>query len=174
VSAWLEFKHQHELENDGEHIPYDQRYWTAQVCLIGHVQNGGCRVIPAERFCECGVETIHRCLACNSNIKGAFRRSCDYIKNPPAGCLKCGARYPWTEAAIDKVTRLIAESSLTVTEKQEARTDLETIFQNAPQAQSAARRTHNTIAKVGGALRIGYDEVVVPLIAETLARIISG
>jgi hypothetical protein len=174
VSGWLELKHQYHLENDGEHIPYDQRYWTAQVCLTGHVQNGGCRVIPAEKFCECGAETIHQCPTCKSNIKGAFRSNADYIRNPPAGCLKCGAPYPWTQAAIDEVTRLITESSLTLTEKQDARTDLEAILRNAPQAQSAARRTHNMIAKVGGALRIAYDELVVPLVAETLARIISG
>jgi len=38
-----------EQESDGEHIPYDQRHWTAQICLAGHVQNRVTRVIPAEK-----------------------------------------------------------------------------------------------------------------------------
>ncbi len=174
MSSWRQMRQEHELENDGEHIPYDQRYWTAQICLAGHVQNGGTRVIPAEKYCECGSETIHQCPSCNNNIKGAFRSFGDWMKNPPMGCLKCGKPYPWTQTAIEKVSELINESALSVTEKQEAKTDLDSILKNTPGAESAARRTHGRLVKMGGVLRAAYTEYVVPLAAETLAKIIKG
>ena len=167
-------RQEHELENDGEHVPYDQRYWTAQICLAGHVQNGGTRVIPAEKYCECGAETIHQCPSCNNNIKGAFRSYGDWLKSPPMGCLKCGKPYPWTQAAVEKVGQLINESGLSTTEKQEVKTDLDSIIKNTPGAESAARRTHGRLVRMGGVLRVAYDEYVVPLVAETLAKIIKG
>src|SRR5260221_9643587 len=73
MPGWRQIQHEHQLENDGEHIAYDRHNWTAQICLAGHVQHGGFRVMPAEKYCECGAETIHQCPSCNSNIKGAFR-----------------------------------------------------------------------------------------------------
>lgn len=174
MSSWQHRQQEHELENDGEHIAYDQRYWTAQICLAGHVQNGGTRVSPSEKYCECGAETIHHCPSCNNNIKGAFRSYGDWLKNPPLGCLKCGKPYPWTQAAVERVSQLINESGLSATEKQETRIDLDSLIKNTPGAKSAAHRTHDRLAKVGGALRVTYDEYVVPLVAETLAKIIKG
>lgn len=175
MSSWRQMRQEHELENDGEHIPYDQRYWTAQICLAGHVQNGGTRVIPAEKYCaQCGAETIHQCRSCNNNIKGAFREHFDWLKSPPMWCTKCGKPYPWAQNAVEKVSEVINESGLTATEKQEARSDLESILKNTAGAESAARRTHGRLAKMGGVLRAAYDEYVVPLVAETLARTIKG
>jgi hypothetical protein len=174
MSSWRQIRHEHELENDGEHIAYDRHYWTAQICLAGYVQNGGLRVIPAEKYCECGAETIHQCPSCNSNIKGAFRSYADSMKRPPMGCLKCGKPYPWTQTAIEKVSALIDESPLKAVEKQETKNDLDSIIKNTPGAESAARRTHGRLAKVGGVLRVAYEEYIVPLAAETLAKIIKG
>jgi hypothetical protein len=54
MRGWRQTRYHHELEHNGEHIAYDARRWTAQVCLAGHVQNGGYRVIPSEKYCECG------------------------------------------------------------------------------------------------------------------------
>jgi len=168
-------RQEHELENDGEHIPYDQRHWTAQTCLAGHVQNGGTRVVLADKYCgQCGAKTIHQCPACSNNIKGAFRSYGDWKETAPMWCLKCGKPYPWTQAAVDKVSEVINESALSATEKQEAKTDLELIIKNTPGAESAARRTHGRLAKMGGVLRATYDEYVLPLVAETLARILKG
>jgi hypothetical protein len=175
MPAWRQIQNEYQLENDGEHVPYDQRYWTAQICLAGHVQNGGTRVIPAEKYCgDCGAETIHQCPSCNSNIKGAFRSYGDWIKNPPMCCLKCGKPYPWTQAAMEKVSQLINESSLSITEKQEAKTDLDSILKNTPEAGSAARRTHGRLVRVGGVLQAAYVDYVVPLVAETLAKVIKA
>jgi len=165
-------RQEHELENDGEHIAYDQRHWTAQICLAGHLQNSGVRVIPAEKYCECGAETIHQCPSCNNNIKGATRGYT--MERAPMGCLKCGKPYPWTQAAVEKVSALIDESALTATEKQETKTDLDLIIKNTPGAESAARRTHGRLAKVGGVLRAAYSEYIVPLAADTLAKILKG
>jgi hypothetical protein len=165
-------RQEHELENDGEHIPYDNRFWTAQICLRGHVQNSGIRVLPAEKYCDCGADTIHQCSACHNNIKGAARGYT--LERVPMGCLKCGKPYPWTQAAFEKVSALIDESALTTIEKQEAKTDLDSIIKNTPGAESAARRTHGRLAKLGGVLRIAYEEYIVPLAAETLAKIIKG
>lgn len=169
--SWRQIQHQHQLENDGQHIPYDPRYWTAQICLAGHVQNGGTRVVAAEKYCECGAETIHRCPSCDSNIKGASRGYGDWKRKPPMGCLKCGQAYPWTRAAVEKVNELINKSTLSASEKQEAKTDLDAIIKNAPGAEIAAQRTHERLAKMGTALRAAYSEFVVPLLAETLAKI---
>jgi hypothetical protein len=172
MPGWREIQHEHQLESDGEHIPYDQRYWTAQICSAGHVQNSGTRVIPAEKYCECGAETIHQCPSCNSNIKGALRGY--LLKKPPMGCLKCGNQYPWAQAAREKVSQVINESALTVAEKQEAKTDLDEILKNTPGAESAARRTHGRLTKMGGALRSAYLDYVVPLASETLAKILTA
>jgi hypothetical protein len=171
MSSWRQIQRNYQMENDGQHIAYDGRYWTAQICLLGHVQNGGFRVIPEEKYCECGAETIHQCPSCQSNIKGALRNFQMSIERPPMGCLKCGKPYPWTEAARKKVSQLIDESELSVTEKQEAKTDLESILTNSPDAGSAARRTHGRLAKMGGVARAVYTDYVVPLLAETLAKI---
>jgi hypothetical protein len=166
-------RQEHELENDGEHIAYDRHYWTAQICLAGHVQNGGIRVIPAEKYCECGTETIHQCPSCNNNIKGGARNYANLMETPPTGCLKCGKPYPWTQAAVEKIAKLIDESALSTTEKQETKTDLDSIIKNTPGAESAARRTHGRLAKIGGVLRVAYQEYIVPLAAETIAKIIK-
>jgi hypothetical protein len=174
MSSWRQIRHEHELANDGEHIAYDRHNWTAQICLAGHVQHGGFRVMPAEKYCECGAETIHQCPSCNGNIKGAFRNLARSVETPPTGCLKCGKSYPWTQAAMEKVGQLINESGLSTTEKQETKADLDLIIKNTPEAESAARRTHKRLAKMGGVLRVAYDEYVVPLVAETLAKIIKG
>lgn len=174
MSSWRQIQQEYQLENDGEHIPYDNRYWTAQICLHGHVQNGGTRVIPAEKYCDCGAETIHQCPSCHSNIKGAFRSYGDWREKAPMCCLKCGKPYPWTQAAMERVSALIDESALSTIEKQETKTDLDSIIKNIPGAESAARRTHDRLAKMGGVLRAAYDELIVPLAAETLARIIKG
>lgn len=75
---------------------------------------------------------------------------------------------------METVTQLISESKLSTTEKQEAKADLESIIKDNPGAESAARRTHGRLVKVGGTLRAAYDELIVPLAAETLARIIKN
>jgi hypothetical protein len=90
------------------------------------------------------------------------------------GCLKCGKPYPWTQTAVEKVSELINESALSATEKHEAKTDLDSIIKNTPGAESAARRTHGRLAKMGVVLRAAYADYVVPLLAETLANIIKG
>jgi hypothetical protein len=75
---------------------------------------------------------------------------------------------------VEKVSALINESALSVSEKQEAKTDLDSIIKNTPGAESAARRTHDRFAKMGGVLRVAYSEFIVPLAAETLAKILKG
>lgn len=174
MTSWQRIQQRHQIESDGLHVPYDQRHWTAQICLTGHVQNSGIRVIPEEKYCECGAETIHQCPSCKSNIKGAFRGYGDSINKPPRGCLKCGTPYPWTQAAQEKVNTLIDEAALSTDEKEQTKTDLDSILKNKPDAESAAHRTHGRLAKAGGALRAAYTDYVVPLAAETLARIIKG
>jgi hypothetical protein len=161
------------MATDGEHIAYNSRYWTAQVCLAGHVQNGGIEVLPSEKYCECGAETIHQCPFCQSNIKGAYRYG-GRMKQAPLGCLKCGKKYPWTQSVIDEMSQLIAESELDSLEKEETKADLEVIISNAPGAEIAAHRTHRRFAKMGNALRVAYNEGVVPIIADTLVKIMKG
>jgi hypothetical protein len=142
MSGWRQTQHEDRLANDGEHIPYDNRYWTAQICSLGHVQNGGSRVVPTEKYCECGAETIHQCPYCKNNIKGALRGYADRIQRPPMGCLKCGNAYPWTQTARERVGQLIDDSELSADGKQQAKSDLDSILKNAPGAEIAARRTH--------------------------------
>jgi hypothetical protein len=174
MTSWRQVQHNHQLATDGEHIPYDQRHWTAQICLAGHIQNGGFRVIASEKYCDCGAETISQCPSCHGNIKGAFREYAQDLKKTPMGCLKCGKQYPWAQAAVEKLSQLIDESHLSLTEKQEAKTDLDSIIKNTAGAESAARRTHGRLAKMGTVLRAGYEDYIVPLAAETLAKIIKG
>ena len=147
MTSSRQIQHNYQLENDGEHIPYDHRYWTAQICLSGHVQNSGFRVIPAEKYCECGAETIHQCPSCHSNIKGAPRDWPASLDKSPRGCLKCGAAYPWTIAVMEKVAQLINESPLSTVEKEETKADLDSILKNAPNADTAARRTHGRLVR---------------------------
>jgi hypothetical protein len=175
MTSWRQIQHEYQLENDGEHIPYDRHYWTAQICSAGHVQHGGIRVMPDEKFCECGAGTIHQCPSCGGNIKGASRGFANSLQSPPLGCLKCGKQYPWTQKAMEKVSEGIdGDPALSASEKQESKTDLESIIKNTPGAESAARRTHGRLAKMGVVLRAAYAEYVVPLVAETLANIIKG
>jgi hypothetical protein len=174
MPSWRQIQYNHQLENDGEHIAYDHRYWTAQICLAGHVQHKGFRVIPSEKYCDCGAETIYQCPSCQSNIKGAFRSPPQSLDRIPMGCRKCGTPYPWTQSAIEKVSQAIKDSDLTTAEKQEATSDLEAILKNTPGAESAARRTHGRLAKMNLVLRAAYIDYVVPLAAETLAKIIKG
>jgi len=67
-----------------------------------------------------------------------------------------------TQAAVEKVSQVINESALSAADKQEAKTDLHSIIKNTPGAESAARRTHERIVKMGGVLRAAYDEYIVP------------
>jgi hypothetical protein len=164
----------HSRETDGEHIAYDHRYWTAQICLAGHIQHRGFRVIPAEKFCDCGAETIYHCPSCQGNIKGAFRSPPQSLDKTPMGCRKCGTPYPWTHTAMESVGQAIKDSDLSVAEKQEAKSDLESILKNAPGAEIAAHRTSQRRAKMGAVARAAYDGYVVPLVAETIAKIIKG
>jgi hypothetical protein len=169
--TWRQIQQDHTWETDGEHIAYDGRHWTAQICIAGHLQEGGQRVIPAEKYCDrCGAQTIHQCPACNGNIKGALRGYGDWLKGPPLFCQKCGRPYPWTQAAMDTVSQAIEGSDLSAAEKQEANDDLNLMLKNTPGAEGAARRTHGRFAKAGRVLRTVYIEWVVPLVAATVAE----
>ena len=170
--SWRQAQIRYQMEHDGQHVPYDQRYWTAQVCLAGHVQNGGVRLVPEEKFCECGAETISKCPACQSNIKGANRSYADWKDTPPRGCLRCGTPYPWTKTALEKVNQAIKESGLSEPEKREASSDLDSIIRSYPDAESAAQRTRGRMAKAGEAFRSAYRDYVVPLLAETIAKVL--
>jgi hypothetical protein len=173
MPSWSEIQLNHQHETDGEHIPYDRRYWTAQICLLGHVQHRGFRVIPTEKFCDCGAETIYQCLSCHGGIKGAFRSPPKSLDKTPNCCRKCGSPYPWTQTAIEKVSQAINASDLSTAEKQDATHELDSIIKNSPGAETAARRTHARLAKMGGLVRAAYNDYVVPLLAETLAKLIK-
>jgi hypothetical protein len=172
MSGWREVQQNHSMENDGKHLVYNDDHWTAQVCLAGHVQNGGMHVIQTEKFCgDCGAELIHQCPSCNNNIKGAFRAFADTIDSPPAFCQKCGKPYPWTETALKSVAQIIDDSDLTAAEKRETTNDLEIIVRNSPGAQVAAHRTKRRLMKMGEVARVAYLDYIVPLASETIAKI---
>lgn len=139
MANWRQIQHEYQLEQDGDHIPYDQDRWTAQICLNGHVLNGGTSVVSVEKFCEkCGAGIIHQCPSCHNNIKGALRWvSGDRIKKPPMCCPKCGKLYPWTQEYLKTAHQLLEhDKKLSQEDRKELYSELQYVMSD-PNAQFA-------------------------------------
>ncbi len=80
---------------------------TMQVCLNGHVINGGFRKNPQRNkaFCDsCGEKTITNCLECDKPIPGDLQDTGVVVisgfKSPAPNCCEyCGEKFPWTRRA---------------------------------------------------------------------------
>jgi hypothetical protein len=77
---------------------------TQQVCFNGHQVTDNFHRSPEFRreFCKlCGARTIHKCLACGTEIKGDYHVdgvvAIGFDTPVPKFCEKCGAKYPWTD-----------------------------------------------------------------------------
>jgi hypothetical protein len=173
VKEKLEKQKSRESKVQGVHP--DGLHCDAQICLNGHVQHCDGMPFNSKTHCtQCGAAWIDECPHCLEPIRGVqlYQPAIGYVR--PGFCHGCGHAYPWTEAAMEKVSQLIDESELNDTEKQEAKTDLDSILKNKPGAESAAHRTHGRIVKMGGLLYAAYVDYVVPLVAETVAKVIKG
>jgi hypothetical protein len=153
----------------------DGLHCDALICKTGHIQSCDGTPFNAREHCTiCGASCQDECRTCLEPIRGVelLRPATDYPL--PRYCHGCGQAYPWTQAATEKINQVINESQLSVAEKREAKDELDLILRNTPGAESAARRTHERLAKVGGVVRAAYADYVVPLVAETLAKILKG
>lgn len=90
-------------------------YYTAQICLNGHMINNSTDKHPENNqvFCSrCGARTITTCPSCGNIIRGYY--SSDLVLNfeptpVEAYCYACGEPYPWTALAIKAATDIINE-----------------------------------------------------------------
>lgn len=136
---------------------YIGTYYTAQVCLNGHVINDSANVYPenTEKFCgSCGKPTIMNCPTCNIKIRGFYYvegvLSLRSMTTAPAFCYNCGTPYPWTELALQAANEIIFEDeNLTQTEKEKLNESLPDIISETPKTQLASTRIKKDLATTG-------------------------
>lgn len=87
-------------------------YDTQQVCLNGHQITDSYHRSPEfrKKFCAtCGSETIHKCPACNHEIRGDYHVEGVFAVSRtaiPTHCENCGKQFPWVE----KKAKLVSQS----------------------------------------------------------------
>lgn len=151
---------------------YDQ----AQVCPNGHVATSHYREHPefGHSFCPtCGEQTIAVCPNCNWPIQG------DYVTDgvissprytPPAYCHNCGAPFPWTERKLAAIAYAVEASELTPEEQQEFQDAAAEVINRTPQAEGAAQKIKNLLAKAGKGLAQATRDILVDVASEAVKK----
>lgn len=124
------------------------------ICLNGHV------FIPRESYeapiyCEkCGVRVIDKCSCCGEVIKYWADYEVPEGTIPEyeraAYCKKCGASYPWTQAAIESAAELIyEEDQLDKVQQEKLLSSLPDIITETPKTQIAVVRFKKAMLAAG-------------------------
>jgi hypothetical protein len=155
-------------------------YTTAQICLNGHVVTRSITTGNINKFCkECGEKVISECLECNSPIRGnlvtpgVLRTTRDY--HAPGYCFECGTPFPWT---VEKLTaaKELAEilDELTEEDREALKQSLDDLVKDGPRTTVATTRFKRIISKTGPEVAIGFKDILVDVVSETVKKAIWG
>lgn len=93
--------------NRPEGMNPDGLYYDAHICLHGHVQSSGRRVLnPGKHCAKCGSPNISDCPACKIPIRGEHRYSEGHYRLPQF-CHNCGSPFPWMKERLDTAHDLL-------------------------------------------------------------------
>jgi len=91
----------------------------------------------------------------------------------PVFCPDCGEPYPWTEAALKAAQELSDElENLSPEECDLLKKSIDDIVRETPQATVAVSRFKRLVAKAGPVAADMYREILLPLLSETVKKLI--
>lgn len=153
-------------------------YYTAQICLNGHVITDSANTSAElqEKFCsKCGAETIMQCLNCNADIRGYYfiPGFLDFISNyeKPLFCYNCGKPYPWTTEILEAAKELIElDTNLNQGDKKILNNDLNNIVLETPRTQAAITRFKAITKKALSTTTEGLKQILIDIVSETVKK----
>ncbi|MBR0287886.1 MAG: DUF2321 domain-containing protein [Selenomonadaceae bacterium] len=157
-------------------------YERAAICLNGDIITSCLRLeTDIGKFCTiCGAEIITTCPSCNSPIHGREKIS-PWVRSParyalPMFCHNCGKAYPWTQAELDKVNKLINEEmpELSLEEKSNFRTSLPKIMSNTSLSRVAATQVSKYLKKITPTVQETFKQIFYRLAADGAKALIWG
>lgn len=157
----------------------DSWYDTAQICKNGHLVTEYYESSPVhdEKFCsKCGVETVVKCLQCNTKIRGTYHvpMVCGFSKyTVPLYCYSCGEPYPWTEEKIKAIKDFSNEMDLTTEDKKIIEENVSAIVVDSPKTQVSAVRIKKVLSKAGSAFAQKLQDMIVDIASETAVKLIK-
>ena len=150
-------------------------FYPAFICMNGHVIATVSSRCP-DRYCiKCGSPIIHKCNNCDATIRGSSTDDYIYetIYSVPAYCPTCGKPYPWTSAAIEATTHLIAEESrLSEQDQQKLIEVLPDALSDTPRTQLAAMRFKRIMA-LGGFIADGLRDFAVNCCSQAFLKFLG-
>ena len=155
------------------------KYYSALVCLNGHVQTRYYEDYGGDDYCDkCGARTISQCQNCSNQIKGAWRDEelpSLRLTPPPAFCHKCGKPHPWTEIKVSAAKELaLSAESLDDDEQQSLADSLDDLIVDTPRTEIAIGRFKALIVKAGRATGEAIHRLLVDAVSETVKKAIWG
>jgi hypothetical protein len=143
-------------------------YYTAVVCMSGHMVNAQSELAPERNasFCSlCGQPTISACKECATPIRGELYGPgtvhSAYGTNPPAYCHQCGGAHPWTSGRLAAAQDMAGElEKLSPKERALLASSLADIMTDGPRTELAASRVKRLLVKAGPAGAVLYKFVV--------------
>ncbi len=157
-------------------MPANGGYYTAQMCLNGHVITHALERKPesASDHCQhCGAGTITDCPECKAKIRGGLvdRPTLDY--KAPGFCYSCGNPYPWTLARLEAAKELISlQPDLSEQDKRAMDNSIDEIVKDTPRTIVEASKLKIAISKVGVVVGQGLRDILVDVASETAKKII--
>jgi len=152
-------------------------YYTAQVCLNGHVITASLEARPelAKKFCaKCGERTMTECRECGAPLQGELRVLPEYTAHHPYQapfyCHNCGTAFPWTQRKLAAITIAVQASDLTAEEQGELQDAAEHILKRTPEADGAAQRVKLLLAKAGAGLGQAVRNILVEVASEAVKK----
>jgi hypothetical protein len=166
--------------------PNDPRlgyYFTAQICLSGHLITPRIEQYPERgaNFCpKCGNETIRNCRSCSTPIRGAYSPYSNLAPrhnhySPPNHCHECGAAFPWTEAKLVAAKEHALElEGLDEGEKQQLQNTLDDLASDGPRTELGASRFKRLMKKAGQTAGSGLYKIAIDLASEAAKKSLLG
>lgn len=153
-------------------------YYTAQICLNGHIINTASNKYPEynKAFCsECGQPTINHCSFCNATIQGDYYDSrynnVFSLQKLPAYCHNCGKPYPWTASNLEAINELIElDEQLQQTDKNTVKEILPNLLVETPKTKVAEAKFKLVMKKAGKATCEAVKEIIVGIASETIKK----
>lgn len=142
-------------------------YYPAFICENGHAISTASHLCPDRHCSKCGARIISKCPICDNTIKGRADNgdpnAMIFKYTVPAYCRHCGKPYPWTAAAIESASVMIAESELSTNEQQKLISVLPDIVTETPRTQLASSRIKRAMACGDGFIAEGLRDFVINL-----------
>jgi hypothetical protein len=151
-----------------------ETYDTAQICPNGHTANSYHRSLPQfdETYCsKCGEHTMDACPSCHEPIRGSYRDGMDsYV--PPAFCIHCGNRFPWTDARIRAVAELARILELSTDDQQQLEISVRDMVVDSPASTVGVARFKTIMAKAGTTGATMFREILIDVVTESAKRLL--